>query len=238
MPPEDRPRGGCNVSKSPEVRRRYTIVLDLWRAPGEDIENFEGAASPDTMDLVEEARYNLETAGRANEALYWLGEHGWEAFGSYDALVFNRLDLTRNEIARELMHAGLTKQVAEEYEDPTSHQPTRLVHLDPDTLDIQDWPETQSLDHDPDHCPLCLKGEPLNTIPPEPDSVLAEAEMILAAARFKDVMRRAGLRLPEVLALFFGYSQVRNLSQEEVYSLIEQYKEYRDDLRQRGLLEE
>ena len=45
--------------------------------------------------------------------------------------------------------------------------------------------------------------------------------MILAAARFKDAVRRAGLRLPEVLALFFGYSQVRQLSQEEVYPLMD-----------------
>ncbi len=238
MPPGDRPRGGHNVSNSPDVRRRYTIVVDLWRAPGEDIESFEGAVSPDTADLVDEARYNLEAAGRASEAAYWLVEHGWEALGSYDALLFNRLALTRGELARELMHSGLVRQVVEEYDEPSSHRPSRLVHLDPDALEIREWPEKQSLDHDPDHCPLCLKGEPPTPTPPEPDSVLAEAEMILAAARFKEVMRRAGLRLPEVLALFFGYSQVRNLSQEEVYPLIEQYKEYRDDLRQRGLLEE
>ncbi len=226
------------MSNSPELRRRYTVVMDLWRAPGEDIENFEGAESPDTMDLVDEARFNLETAGRANEAAYWLTQRGWAFYGAYDALVFDRSGLTREELARHMLQAGLQKQAVEEYDDPEAHRPSRLVHLDPDTLDIQEWPEKQSLEHDADHCPLCLKGETPVPTPPEPDSVLQEAEMILAAARFKDAVRRAGLRLPEVLALFFGYSQVRQLSQDEVYPLIEQYREYREDLERRGVIEE
>ncbi|MGE5618400.1 MAG: hypothetical protein ACM3US_03995 [Sphingomonadaceae bacterium] len=226
------------MSKSAELRRRYTIVMDLWRAPGEDIENLEGAESPDPMELVDEARFNLETASRANEAAYWLSQRGWVYYGSYDALVFDRSGLTREDLARHLLQAGLQKQVVEEYDDPESHRPSRLVHLDPETLSIQEWPERQSLDHDSEHCPLCLKGEVPPPSPPEPDSVLQEAEMILAAARFKDAVRRAGLRLPEVLALFFGYSQVRQLSQEEVYPLIEQYREYRQDLERRGMIEE
>jgi len=226
------------VSKSAELRRRYTIVMDLWRAPGEDIENFEGVEGPNTMDLVEEARFNLETAGRANEAAYWLSQRGWSVHGAYDAVVFDRAGLTRQDLARHLLEAGLQRQAVEEYDDPESHSPSRLVHLDPESLDIQEWPEKQSLAHDPDHCPLCLKGESTPPSPPEPDSVLQEAEMILAAARFRDAVRRAGLRLPEVLALFFGYSQVRQLSQDEVYPLIEQYREYREDLERRGVIEE
>lgn len=226
------------MSRSGELRRRYTIVLDLWRAPGEDIENYEGTENPDTVDLVDEARFNLETASQASEAAYWLAQRGWVAYGAYDALVFNRSGLTREELARHLVLAGLQKQVVEEYDDPETHRPSRLVHLDPETLEVQEWPEKQSLEHDPDRCPLCLRGEPPAATPPEPDSVLREAEMILAAARFKDAVRRAGLHLPEVLALFFGYSQVRQLSQEEVYPLIEQYREYRSDLQRRGVIEE
>jgi hypothetical protein len=226
------------VSRSSELRRRYTVVLDLWRAPGEDIENFEGTENPDTVDLVDEARFNLETASRVSEAVYWLTQRGWNAHGAYDALVLNRSGLTREELAKHLVLAGLQKQVVEEYDDPDAHRPSRLVHLDPESLDVQEWPEKQSLEHDPDHCPLCLKGESPTPVPPEPDSVLQEAEMILAAARFKDAVRRAGLSLPEVLALFFGYSQLRQLTQEEIYSLIEQYREYRLDLQQRGVIEE
>lgn len=226
------------MSKSAELRRRYTIVIDLWRAPGEDIEGFEGAESPETMDLVDEARFNLETAGRAHEAAYWLAQRGWVFYGAYDALVFDRSGLTRDDLARHLLLAGLQRQVVEEYDDETSHRPSRLVHLDPESLQVLEWPEKQNLEHDAGHCPLCLKGEQAAQVPPEPDTVLQEAEMILAAARFKDTVRRAGLRLPEVLALFFGYSQVRQLSQEEVYPLIEQYREYRDDLQRRGVLEE
>ncbi len=226
------------MSKSAELRRRYTIVLDLWRAPGEDIESFEGAENPDTVDLVDEARYNLETASRASEAAYWLAQRGWVFYGAYDAVVFDRLGLTRDELGRHLLLAGLQRQVVEEYDDPESHRPSRLVHLDPETMQVQEWPERQNLEHDPDHCPLCLKGELPTPVPPEADSVLREAEMILAAARFKEAVRRAGLHLPEVLALFFGYSQVRQLSQEEVYPLIEQYKEYREDLQRRGVIEE
>jgi hypothetical protein len=41
-----------------------------------------------------------------------------------------------------------------------------------------------------------------------------------------------------VLALFFGYSQVRQLDQDELYSLIEQYREYREDLERRGVIDE
>ncbi len=226
------------MSKLPELRRRYTIVMDLWRAPGEDIENFEGSESPDAMDLVDEARFNLETAGRASEAAYWLSQRGWSFYGAFDALVFDHSGLTREDLARHLLQAGLQKQVVEEYDDSASHGPSRIVHLDPDSLSVQEWPEQQSLDHDPDHCPLCLKGEAPGLTPPEPEGVLQEAEMILAAARFKDAMRRAGLRLPEVLALFFGYSQGRQLSQEEVYPLIEQYREYRQDLERRGMIDE
>lgn len=226
------------MSRSDELRRRYTVVLDLWRAPGEDIENFEGTENPDTVDLVDEARFNLETASRASEGVYWLTQRGWVAYGGYDALVLNRSGLTRDELAKHLVLAGLQKQVVEEYDDPNEHRPSRLVHLDPETLDVQEWPEKQSLEHDPDHCPLCLKGELPAPVPPEPDSVLQEAEMILAAARFKDAVRRAGLSLPEVLALFFGYSQIGQLTQEEIYSLIEQYREYRQDLKHRGVIEE
>ncbi len=226
------------MSKSAEIRRRYTVVMDLWRAPGEDIENFEGTEGPNTMDLVEEARFNLEAAGRANEAAYWLSQRGWSIYGAYDALIFDRPGLTRLDLARHLLEAGLHRQVVEEYDDPDSHRPSRLVHLDSESMEIQEWPEKQILDHDPDHCPLCLKGEPAPPSPPEPDTVLQEAEMILAAARFKDAVRKAGLRLPEVLALFFGYSQVRQLSQEEVYPLIEQYRQYRLDLEERGVIEE
>ncbi len=226
------------MSRSDEMRRRYTIVLDLWRAPGEDIENYEGTEDPDTIDLVDEARFNLESAGRASEAAYWLSQRGWVAYGAYDALVFNRGGLTRDELARHLVLAGLQKQVVEEYDDPEAHRPNRLVHLEPESLEVQEWPEKQSLEHDADRCPLCLRGEPPTPTPPEPDSVLQEAEMVLAAARFKDAVRKAGLQLPEVLALFFGYSQVKQLSQDEVYPLIEQYKEYREDLQQRGLIEE
>jgi len=220
------------------VRRRYTIVLDLWRAPGEDIENFEGTENPDTLDLVDEARFNLETAGQASEAAYWLSQRGWVAYGAYDAVIFNRSGLTRDELAKHLVLAGLQKQVVEEYDDSEAHRPNRLVHLDPETLEVQEWPEKQSLEHDPDHCPLCIRGDTPIPTPPEPDSVLQEAEMILAAARFRDAVRRAGLNLPEVLALFFGYSQVRQLTQDDVYPLIEQYKEYRVDLQRRGVIEE
>ena len=39
-----------------------------------------------------------------------------------------------------------------------------------------------------------------------------------------------------MLALFFGYSQLRQLTQEEIYSLIGQYREYRLDLQQRESL--
>lgn len=226
------------MSRANDTRRRYTVVMDLWRAPGEDIESFEGVEGPDTVELVEEARFNLETAGRASEAAYWLSLRGWVHYGSYDALIFDRAGLTREDLARHLLQAGLQKQVVEEYDDPTSHQPSRLVHLDAESLQVQEWPEKQSLEHDPDHCPLCLKGEPENPVPPEPDSVLQEAEMILVAARFKDAVHRAGLRLPEVLALFFGYSQGKQLSHEEVYPLLQQYKEYRGDLQRRGVIEE
>ena len=226
------------MNDSADVMRRYTVVMDMWRSPGEDIENFEGSESPDSMDLVDEARYNLESATRANEAVYWLSQRGWTHFGAYDALVLDRSDLTRDELARHLLQAGLQKQVVEEYDDPASHQPSRLVHLNPDTMQVEEWPEKQSLEHDSDHCPLCLRGEPETPTPPEADSVLQEAEMILAAARFKEAVRRAGLRLPEVLALFFGYSQVGQLSQDELYPLIEQYREYRDDLQRRGVIEE
>ena len=62
--------------------------------------------------------------------------------------------------------------------------------------------------------------------------------MILAAARFKEYVRRTGLRLPEVLALFFGYSQGNQLSQEDVYPIIEEYKEYREELKRLGVIEE
>jgi len=226
------------VSKSAEVRRRYTVVMDLWRAPGEDIENFEEVENPDTAELLDEARFNLEAASRASEAAYWLTQRGWVYYGAYDALVFDRVGLTREDLARHLLLGGLQKQVVEEYDDPASHRPSRLVHLDPESLEVQEWPEKQSLEHDADHCPLCLKGAESNHVPPEPDSVLQEAEMILAAARFKDAVRRAGLRLPEVLALFFGYSQVGQLSQEDVYPLIERYREYREDLQRRGVIDD
>ena len=226
------------MSKPGEVRRRYTVVMDLWRAPGEDIENFEGVEGIDVMELVDEARYNMETAGRVNEAAYWLAEHGWVHFGSYDAIIFDHNDLTRSDLARHLLQSGLQRQVVEEYDDPTAHRPSRLVHLDPESLDVQEWPDQQNLEHDTDHCPLCLRNDPATAFPPEPDSVLQEAELILAAARFKDAVRRAGLRLPEVLALFFGYSQARQLSQDDVFPLIEQYKEYRADLQRRGVIED
>lgn len=218
--------------------RRYTIVMDLWRAPGDDIESFEGVESPDIMDLLDEARFNLDSAGRVQEATYWLSQRGWSFQGAYDAAVLNRTDLTRDELARHLVISGLQRQVVEEYDDPRSHQPSRLVHLNPDTLTVEEWPEVQSLDHDPDHCPLCLRGEQEPPSPPETEGVLAEAEMILAAARFKDYVRRAGLHLPEVLALFFGYSQGNQLDQEDLYPMIEQYKEYREELKRRGVIDE
>jgi hypothetical protein len=226
------------VSSSPGERRRYTVVMDLWRAPGEDVENFEGVEGPDAMELVDEARFNLDSASRANEAVYWLGQRGWIHYGAYDALVLDRSELTRDELARHLLLAGLQRQVVEEYDDPTSHRPSRLVHLNPETMQVEEWPEQQSLGHDIEHCPLCLRGFGDNDSPPEPDSVLQEAEMILAAARFRDTVRRTGLRLPEVMALFYGYSQVRQLTQEELYSLIEQYREYREDLERRGVIDE
>ncbi len=226
------------MSSTGEIRRRYTIVMDLWRAPGDDIENFEGVESPDIMDLLDEARFNLDSAGRVQEATYWLSQRGWSFQGAYDAAVLNRTDLTREELARQLIVAGLQRQVVEEYDDPLSHRPSRLVHLNPETITIEEWPEAQSLDHDPDHCPLCLHGEPEPPTPPEAEGVLAEAEMILAAARFKDYVRRSGLHLPEVLALFFGYSQGNQLSQDDLYPMIEQYKEYREELKRRGVIEE
>lgn len=226
------------MSPPSEARRRYTIVMDLWRAPGDDIEKFEGAENPELMDVVDEARFNLDAASRASEAAYWLSQRGWTVQGAYDAVVLNTGMLTRSELAKHLLLAGLQRQVVEEYDSPASHRPSRLVHMNLDTLDVEEWPNDQSLEHDPDHCPLCLRSEPETPEPPEAEGVLQEAEMILAAARFKDVVRRAGLRLPEVLALFFGYSQGRQLEQEEVYPLIEQYKEYRADLHRRGVIEE
>ncbi len=226
------------MSSSGETARRYTIVMDLWRAPGEDIENFEGAESPDIMDLLDEARFNMDTASRVQEATYWLGQREWTFQGAYDAAVLNRTELTRAELAKHLVLGGLQRQVVEEYDDPLLHRPSRLVHLNPETLEIEEWPESQTLDHDPDHCPLCLKGEQEPPTPPEPDSVLAEAEMVLAAARFKEYVRRAGLKLPEVLALFFGYSQGKDFTQDDLYPMIEQYKEYREELRRRGLVED
>lgn len=220
------------------VRRRYTIVMDLWRAPGDDIENFEGTDSPDIMDLLDEARFNLDTASRVQEATYWLAQRGWSFQGAYDAAVLNRTELTREELSQQLVLGGLQRQVVEEYDDPLSHSPSRLVHLNPETLQIEEWPEAESLEHDSDHCPLCLKGEPMPPLPPDADGVLAEAEMILAAARFRDYVRRAGLSVSEVLALFFGYSQGKQLSQEDIYPIIEQYKDYRAELRRRGLVED
>ena len=181
------------MSRSSELRRRYTVVLDLWRAPGEDIENFEGTENPDTVDLVDEARFNLETASRVSEAVYWLTQRGWNAHGAYDALVLNRSGLTREELAKHLVLAGLQKQVVEEYDDPDAHRPSRLVHLDPESLDVQVARKTEPRTRS-DHCPLCLKGES-NPGSAGADSVLQEAEMILAAARFKDAVRRAGLSL-------------------------------------------
>lgn len=212
--------------------------MDLWRAPGEDIENFEGVENPDIMDLLDEARFNLDTASRVQEATYWLTQRGWTFQGSYDAAVLNRLDLDHDELAKHLVAAGLQRQVVEEYDDPTSHRPSRLIHLNPDSLEVEEWPEAQSLDHDPDHCPLCLRGEQETPGPPETEGVLAEAEMILAAARFKEYVRRSGLRLPEVLALFYGFSQGNDLSQDDVYPIMEQYRQYRDELRRRGVIEE
>lgn len=226
------------MSRSGETTRRYTIVMDLWRAPGEDIENFEGAESPDIMDLLDEARFNMDTASRVQEATYWLSQRGWAFQGTYDAVVLNRTDLTRAELSRQLVLGGLQRQVVEEYDDPLSHSPSRLVHLNPESLEIEEWPEAETLEHDPDHCPLCLKGEPMPPLPPDADGVLAEAEMVLAAARFKDYVRRAGLNVSEVLALFFGYSQGKQLAQEDIYPIIEQYKEYREELRRRGLVED
>ena len=226
------------MSGLPEDRRRYTIVMDLWRAPGEDIDNYEGVEGPDTMELVDEARFNLDSASRSNEAAYWLGQRGWSYYGSYDALVFDRLGLTRDELARHLLLAGLQRQVVEEYDDAIDHRPSRLVHLNPETMEVEEWPEKQNLAHDSDHCPICIKGDPEDANPPEPDSVLQEAEMILAAARFKETVRRSGLRLSEVLALFFGYSQVKQLTQDELYSVVERYREYREDLQRRGVIED
>ncbi len=226
------------MSSSGEVRRRYTIVMDLWRAPGEDIENFEGAESPDIMDLLDEARFNLDTAGRVQEATYWLSQRGWSVQGAYDAAVLNRMDLSRPELAQHLVLSGLQRQVVEEYDDPDSHRPSRLVHLNPETLRVEEWPEAQSLEHDPDHCPLCLRGQHEPPTPPDADSVLAEAEMVLAAARFKEYVRRTGLHLPEVLALFYGYSQGNQLEEDEIYPMIEQYKEYREELRRRGMIDD
>jgi len=226
------------VSTSGEAKRRYTIVMDLWRAPGEDIENFEGVESPDITDLLDEARFNMDTASRVQEATYWLSERGWSFQGAYDAAVLNRTDLTREELSRQLVLSGLQRQVVEEYDDPLAHSPSRLVHLNAESLEIEEWPEAESLEHDPDHCPLCLKGEQMPPIPPDADGVLAEAEMVLAAARFKDYVHRSGLHVPEVLALFFGYSQGKQLAQEDIYPVIEQYKEYKEELRRRGLLED
>jgi hypothetical protein len=226
------------VSTTGEVKRRYTIVMDLWRAPGEDIEHFEGVESPDIMELLDEARFNMDTAGRVQEATYWLSQRGWSFQGAYDAAVLNRTDISRDELAQHLVLGGLQRQVVEEYDEASSHRPSRLVHLNPDNFEIEEWEEAESLDHDPDHCPLCLKGEQEPLTPPDPDGVLAEAEMVLAAARFRDYVRRAGLRVPEVLALFFGFSQGKQLTQEDVYPMIEQYKEYREELRRRGLVDD
>jgi hypothetical protein len=226
------------VSTSGGGERRYTIVMDLWRAPGEDIENFEGSETPNITDLQDEARFNLETAGRVQEATYWLSQRGWSSQGAYDAVVLNHPGMSREELRRQLVLAGLQRQVVEEYDEPLSHRPSRLVHLHPETLAVEEWPETQTLDHDRDHCPICLKGEPESPTPPEPEGVLEEAELILAAARFKEYVRRTGLRLPEVLALFFGFSQGNQLSQDDVYPMIEEYKEYRAELKRRGVIDE